>query len=73
VQGQILALDLRQSRYLLVNETGRALWGALLGGTTHAALVERLAETFGVERQRAIDDVNAFLRELDGRDLIVRE
>jgi hypothetical protein len=68
-----MALDLRHSRYLLVNKSGCALWRALLDGTTRAALVERLAGTYGVDRQRAVDDVDAFLSELDARDLIVRE
>jgi hypothetical protein len=73
VEGQILALDLGDSHYLLVNESGCTIWEALSAGTTREALTDRLAGTYGLERERALDEVDAFLRELDARDLIVRD
>lgn len=73
VEGQVMALDLRSSRYLLVNQTGCVLWEALREGTTHSGLVDCLRRTHSVDRERAAGDVNAFLGELDSRDLLIRE
>lgn len=71
VEGELVALDLRESRYLAVNRTGRVLWAALADGATRDELVERLVEAFGVERARAAADVDAFTAELASRDLLV--
>jgi Coenzyme PQQ synthesis protein D (PqqD) len=68
-----VALDLRDSRYLAVNKTGRELWDALADGATHEELVDRLVDAFGVERSRAAADVEAFVGELDSRGLLARE
>jgi len=69
----LVALDLHKSRYLAVNRTGKVLWAALAEGATRDDLVERLVETFGVERARAENDVDAFTAELDSRGLLTRE
>jgi hypothetical protein len=73
VEGELVALDLRESRYLAVNRTGQVLWAALADGATPAELVERLVEAFGIERARAKDDVDAFTAELESRGLLARE
>lgn len=73
VEGELVALDLRESRYLAVNRTGQVLWAALADGATRDQLVERLVEAFGIEHARASADVDAFTTELESRDLLVRE
>jgi hypothetical protein len=73
VEGELVALDLRESRYLAINRSGRVLWAALAEGATRDQLVERLVEAFGIERARAAADVDAFTAELESRDLLVRE
>ncbi len=73
VEGELVALDLRESRYLAVNRTGQVLWAALADGATRDQLVERLVEAFGIEHARASADVDAFTAELESRDLLVRE
>ena len=73
VEGQVLALDLSDSRYLLVNRSGAVLWEPLREGSTREALVLRLVNEFGIDRERAGKDVGAFLDELDRRDLLVRD
>jgi hypothetical protein len=73
VEGQVLALDLRDSRYLMVNRTGRTLWAALREGATRAELVDALVGKHGATRDRAETDVSVFIAELEARDLIVRE
>jgi hypothetical protein len=73
VDERVLALDFNESRYLLVNRTGRTLWGQLTQGATKTELVDRLAEQHDVSRDRAEADVGAFLAELEERDLLVRD
>jgi hypothetical protein len=73
VEGELVALDLRDSRYLAVNRTGQVLWAALAEGATRDQLVERLTDTFGIDDARAAADVDAFTAELESRDLLVRE
>lgn len=73
VEGELVALDLRESRYLAVNRTGQVLWAALAEGATRAQLVERLIEEFGIDHARAAADVDAFTAELESRDLLVQE
>jgi hypothetical protein len=73
VEGELVALDLRESRYLAVNRTGKVLWAALAEGATREDLAERLDETFGIERSRAERDVDAFIADLDSRGLLAPE
>jgi hypothetical protein len=73
VEGELVVLDLRESRYLAINRTGQVLWTALASGATKDLLVERLIEAFGIDRARAVADVEAFTSELDSRGLLVRE
>jgi Coenzyme PQQ synthesis protein D (PqqD) len=73
VEGELVALDLRESRYLSVNQTGKELWGALAEGATREELVDRLADAFGIERSRAEADTDAFVSDLESRGVVVRE
>jgi Coenzyme PQQ synthesis protein D (PqqD) len=73
VEGELVALDLRESRYLAVNRTGQVLWSALAEGTSRDLLIKRLAEAFGIEQGRAAADVDAFTTELESRGLLVRD
>jgi Coenzyme PQQ synthesis protein D (PqqD) len=73
VEGELIVLDLRESRYLAINRTGHALWGALVEGATRAELIDRLVDAFEVDRPRAATDVDAFTAELESRGLLLRE
>ena len=73
VEGELIVLDLRESRYLAINRTGQVLWTALVKGATEDVLIERLIEAFGIDRERAVADVQAFTSELDSRGLLVHE
>jgi hypothetical protein len=70
VEGEVVALDNRRGVYLSVNATGTALWPLLVEGAPHDALVARLQETFGIDAERAGADVDAFVGDLAGRDLL---
>jgi len=73
VEEQILALDLKTSRYLAINRSGRELWGALVDGATRSELVHLLIDSYDLDRDRAATDVAAFLDELDGRGLLASD
>jgi hypothetical protein len=73
VEGELVVLDLRESRYLAINRTGQLLWTALARGATKGALIERLMEAFDIERTRAVADVEAFTSKLESRGLLVHE
>ena len=72
VDGEIVALDLRTSSYIGVNQTGGVLWPLLAAGTDESALVSKLVETFGVSEDVAVRDVLAFISGLDARGLLLR-
>lgn len=61
VEGETILLDLAASEYLGVNRSGSALWPALVDGATEGELVDRLCTAYDLPRQRAADDVAAFL------------
>lgn len=70
VEDEVVALDMSESAYLAVNQSGRRLWEELARGTTRAALVELLVESYALERERAEHDADAFLAELERRGLL---
>jgi hypothetical protein len=70
IDGEVLAVDLDQARYLGVNATGALLWKELARGTTRDELVSRLQAAFGLEAERAERDTDAFLDVLRERQLL---
>lgn len=70
VEGEVVALDLRGSQYLGVNNSGADLWDMLAAGTTRVALAEHLASRYGIAAGVASEHVEAFLRQLEAQDLI---
>jgi len=70
--GEVVALDKAALTYLSANHSGALLWRELASGTTHDRLVARLVESFGIDRDAAIADVDRFLAELDARELLER-
>jgi hypothetical protein len=61
VDGEVIALDHQTAAYLSVNAAGRVLWRALAAGATTPQLVDLLVQEFGLEREPAKADVDAFL------------
>jgi Coenzyme PQQ synthesis protein D (PqqD) len=70
VEGEVIAVDLEASTYLSANESAAPLWEELSRGTTREQLIERLTAEFGLERDRASADIDEFLSELAGRQLL---
>jgi hypothetical protein len=61
VDGETVVLDVASASYLGVNAAGSLLWPALERGTDQDELVDLLVSTFGQTRERAVDEVTAFL------------
>ena len=72
LEQEVVAVDTRKSVYMAVNRSGAILWPALLEGTTFDELVERLAGSYGLDRDAAERDVDTFVRALDEQDLLER-
>jgi hypothetical protein len=70
LEGEIVAVDMRESVYMTVNQSGAILWPALLEGATKEELVERLMTAFALDRAAAAHDVDAFVEMLERQDLI---
>lgn len=70
VDGEVVVLQLADSRYLRLNSTGGALWRALSKGSTEDDLVTLLVTGHGATAEMARGDVRAFLDDLRSRQLL---
>lgn len=70
IDQDVVAVDVETSTYLSTNGSGAVLWLALAEGTTRERLVERLAQAYLIDGERAAADVDAFLRDLRDQDLL---
>jgi hypothetical protein len=70
VEGEIVAVDVQTSEYLVINRTGAVLWRALEAGATADQLAGRLVDRFDVERGAARRDVDEFVATLASRGLL---
>jgi hypothetical protein len=71
LEGEIVALDLRESEYFAINRTGTLLWRAVAGGASRPELVALLVEQFGLTETAAAADVDRFVADLERRRLVV--
>ena len=70
IDGEIVALEARQSVYLAANPAGAVLWARLAAGATHDELVEALQERWPIDRDQAVRDVDAFIDAARAHDLL---
>ena len=70
VDDDVVAVNIDRSTYLSTNGSGALLWLELAGGTTRERLVERLAQAYLIDGERAAADVDNFLSELNGQGLL---
>ena len=70
VDCEVIAVDLQSSTYLSAVGSGALLWQALAVGATRDILVDLLTDEFGIERDRAAVDVDAFVADLADRKLL---
>jgi hypothetical protein len=67
---EVVALDEDKAAYLSANASATVLWVALADGAARDDLVERLVQSFGISADVAGADVDAFLADLQSRNLI---
>jgi hypothetical protein len=70
IDGEIIALEARGSRYVAANGAGAVLWRALLAGTTREGLADELIRAYGIDRERAVGDAGRFVDELAAQGLL---
>jgi hypothetical protein len=70
IDGEIIALEGRGSRYVAANSAGAVLWRALIDGTTREGLADELVRIYGIERERADADVGRFVEALADQGLL---
>ena len=70
IDGEVIALEARGSTYLAANGAGTLLWRALVAGATRERLVDELVSVYGIERDRAVADVDGFVAALAEQGLL---
>jgi hypothetical protein len=70
IDGEIIALEARGSRYVAANGAGAVLWRALIGGTTREGLADELVRAYGIDRERALADAGRFVDALVEQGLL---
>lgn len=68
-EGAVL-LHLETGKYHSLNGTGARIWSEIASGSTLAEILDRLAQTCEVPRDRLEDDVLQFVRGLEQRGLV---
>ena len=70
VEGRVVGLDLKSSRYFSLNPSAGVLWDRLASEAEPEDLVEVLEREYGLDAVQARADVEAFLGELRDAGLI---
>jgi hypothetical protein len=70
IDGEVIALEARGSTYLAANGAGSVLWHALTAGATRERLADELVRAYGIERDRAVVDVDGFVAALAEQGLL---
>ncbi len=73
VDGEVIALERRQSAYLAANQSGTVLWRALADGTSEVEMVRLLMSQYGIDAVTARADVDSFVSNLDQMGLLERQ
>jgi hypothetical protein len=71
IDGEIVALDGKGAVYLSVSGSGAMLWRLLADGAERDRLADALVDHYGIDADRAGDDLDSFLSTLGERGLLV--
>lgn len=71
VGDETVILHLKSGTYFGLDATGTRIWALLKEGLPPAAICDRLAQEYDVERQVAEADLRDFLGELRANDILV--
>jgi Coenzyme PQQ synthesis protein D (PqqD) len=70
IDGEVIVLEARRSTYLAANGAGTVLWNAMVAGSTRERLADELVRVYGIERERAVADVDGFIAALAEQGLL---
>jgi hypothetical protein len=70
IDEEVIALEARSSMYVAANSAGTLLWRALVAGASREELADALVGAYGVDRERALADLDAFLAQLADHGLL---
>lgn len=70
LDGELVIMDLDRSVYLTTNAAGTVLTKLLTQERTRDELADQLVEQFGIDRERALVDVDAFVAQLRDKNLL---
>ncbi len=70
VEDEIVLLDSVRSSYLAANPSAAVLWDGLAAGTDRQHLIDRLVDTYDIDREQAGRDVDRFVRALEELGLL---
>ncbi|MPV38112.1 PqqD family protein [Georgenia subflava] len=70
IDGEMVILDLRTSKYLTANAVGTKLLQLLAADRSTDELADALVDEFDISRDRATGDVEVFVKQLSDRGLL---
>src|ERR1700753_251224 len=71
IDGEIVALDGKGAMYLSLSGSGAMLWRLLADGAERDRLADALVDHYGIDADRACEDLDSFLTTLGERGLLV--
>jgi len=66
---EVVIVDTANNRMMTLNASGSAIW-TMLDGRAVSEIADGLTEAFQVEKAEALEDVVAFLGEMEARGLV---
>lgn len=73
IDGELVILDLQTSRYLTTNAVGALLAKHLTDERTMEDLIDFLLSNYSIDRDTAERDVQAFVAQLESKDLLLHD
>lgn len=68
---ELVLLDLKTNHYFKLNEVGALVWSMIASAKTKSELVDRVCEQYDIVRTSCVEDVDALLKTLLSRGLVV--
>lgn len=78
VAGQIMVIATGEASkdfhgMIKLNATGKVIWLGLQEGLTERAIAERLKEQFEVEEEKALQDTQIFIKQMEEMGFLINE
>jgi PqqD family protein of HPr-rel-A system len=68
----LVVYDGRNGQAFVLNQTAARIWGLVDGSRTLDAMANELVASYGIEYERALADVQEFLKSVEERGLLAR-